>query len=433
MSMEDASVGAPTAAVRTSAFERDRRRLTFLCEEMLRRLSEGTGQQQLSAIVQISKEIEETDLAVKLGFVGRPVFLVERSHGSSEHAQFLVWNDPLGGGGEILVFLQQVVRKHSGNHELLPIWCDISADARYLANALRAWVRLLNGLVEPNVYPAMPIWVAPGVDHRLWADPFWRALHCVLLRMQMKESEAYASSYPQWVAQDVNKVNRLARDTGLGSRFVFSWKHGELLMYDPDGGPAQTIDPNPLNRLADAHGPAGARAIECIEKWKERRAAMLIPTPATEVASVGRGATGSTSEKGRKESKALRDGPGSWREVEAKGKPLRGWAQIMTAIGTTNTRAAQVELKRHNKRSDGPIQLVRSRPEADAGQLSAWIKDAKGRADAAATERRNAAQAITLIGEREGVALADHNLHAEKRPNARGKARPASSHENLRT
>ncbi len=123
--------------------------------------------------------------------------------------------------------------------------------------------------------------------------------------------------------------------------------------------------------------------------------------------------------------KAGRAEPGSWRTVTPTGQPLRGWDDILKALGGKKGRKAHVELSRQNAAEDGPICIVRGRPEVHEPQLRAWIADIEGRAFVAEQRRNLKAATLGELGERKGARLPDHKLHTERRPNARGKDRPS--------
>ena len=114
-----------------------------------------------------------------------------------------------------------------------------------------------------------------------------------------------------------------------------------------------------------------------------------------------------------------------WEAAATGGMPLHGWEDICTALGTPNKRNTQRKLRSLNKRTDGPIRWVGNRPEVDQGQLLSWIENAEERARIAAEARKSTEGAVKELGERGGKRQKDYGMHSEKRPNAKGKARPA--------
>lgn len=116
---------------------------------------------------------------------------------------------------------------------------------------------------------------------------------------------------------------------------------------------------------------------------------------------------------------------GTWAASKTDGMPLRGWDEICQFIEKPNERSRRDQLKRLNERTFGPIKWVGDVPEVNRGEMKAWIEDSEGRA-AALNARRESDQAATAeLQERGSVRQGDYSMHAEKRPNARGKARAA--------
>lgn len=121
----------------------------------------------------------------------------------------------------------------------------------------------------------------------------------------------------------------------------------------------------------------------------------------------------------------LPQGRSSWADTTAQGAPLRGWDAICRSLGVANTRDKQRSLKSENTRTGGPIRYVARRPEVDAGKLKVWIQGIEERARINAQHHDSERSVVRELSERGGVRLQDKNMHAERRPNARGKARPA--------
>jgi hypothetical protein len=116
-------------------------------------------------------------------------------------------------------------------------------------------------------------------------------------------------------------------------------------------------------------------------------------------------------------------GNAAWRTVEPAGAPLRGWADICVALGCKGTRSKTRQVKRQNQLEDGPIRVVRGRPEVDKQQLLVWMHNIEERARAAEESRASQSATAREAEERGGARQGDLGMHSEKRPNARGKAR----------
>lgn len=261
------------ASASPSEFERDRRRLLFLCGEMIERIQAETEPTSIGPIVPLARDIDETDLAIKLGFRFGPLSFGHRWEPHFERVEFLIWHEPFGtDGGELIQRLVQVMKHHSGKEMRIPIERDQVKNRAMLIKALKAWIRAVEGLREPTVYPAMPPWVAADVDHRLWADPFWRAMHILTNVMRMRPNDSLAYYYSTTTEHAVGRINRLAHDAGLPSRLVFTRKGRSLMVNGPDGGAANVIDPDPLTALGEKTAESRETVIAILRQWQERRA-----------------------------------------------------------------------------------------------------------------------------------------------------------------
>jgi hypothetical protein len=107
-----------------------------------------------------------------------------------------------------------------------------------------------------------------------------------------------------------------------------------------------------------------------------------------------------------------------WNAARKGRLPRRGWDEICDAIGAQTNRASVDRIKRLNELSDGPITWFGDTPEADTGELIAWIEDTRAR-DAAARELRTSRKAAGKeLAERAGARAADLGFHHERRTNA---------------
>lgn len=112
-----------------------------------------------------------------------------------------------------------------------------------------------------------------------------------------------------------------------------------------------------------------------------------------------------------------------WRAHRAGGMPLRGWDEIVRALGRANDRSLRGIIKRVNEETGGPISYDGDKPEADRGELVAWIENTDARNDARQKAQRNKDSTQDDLGDRSHSDLAKLKMQVEKRPNARGKAK----------
>jgi hypothetical protein len=117
--------------------------------------------------------------------------------------------------------------------------------------------------------------------------------------------------------------------------------------------------------------------------------------------------------------------PQAWAEHDDGEVPLRGWNAICKALEVNNGQNTRRQLKRLNAESSGPIAWVSRTPEVNESRLVAWRLDIEERARRAEDNRASRKAAASELAERGGIRQQDYKFHGEKRPNARGKARPA--------
>jgi hypothetical protein len=108
-----------------------------------------------------------------------------------------------------------------------------------------------------------------------------------------------------------------------------------------------------------------------------------------------------------------------WRAARTPGAPLRGWADILDSLEVPagERKGRQRAIRALNSATGGPIKRIRKKPEVNRGELLAWIEDIEGRAQREAEIKRG----ISAMMQGGPAALAEHGLHPEKRPSARGR------------
>jgi hypothetical protein len=82
---------------------------------MILRIEEETNPNWIGAIAPLAQQIEDADLAIKLGFHSSPIVFSHRWQPDFERVDFLIWNDPFAtGGGEMILRLLQVIKDGTG-------------------------------------------------------------------------------------------------------------------------------------------------------------------------------------------------------------------------------------------------------------------------------------------------------------------------------
>lgn len=99
------------------------------------------------------------------------------------------------------------------------------------------------------------------------------------------------------------------------------------------------------------------------------------------------------------------------------GRKLIGWKAIHDVLGSKGASRSNKTIRRHQERYGGPIQWVGRKPHVDEGELLGWWD----RLEETAERRRGEEKARRDLESHHS--RGDQNLHAEQRPNARGKAR----------
>jgi hypothetical protein len=260
---------APSVA---SEFDTDRARFIYLCSELRARIAAETDPRSIGPVGALITELDDSDLAVKLGFACPPFLFGTRSEPHFERVDFLIWNEPHGSvSGEYILHLVQTLKVRGARSEKLPIRRDQTKARPRLVAVIDAWIRAAEGLRRPREYPVMPRYVSVDVEHRLWADPFWRAIHTMQLMMRSDEGSLLSRHMTESIGRQMRRVNALANDAGVNSRIVFATTGSTLVMFDPDGGKQLSITPNPLTSIEGIKGKYSGRILKMLEKWKSRR------------------------------------------------------------------------------------------------------------------------------------------------------------------
>jgi len=139
-----------------TAFERDRRTLLEFCDDALKRVEGTTGTRPVAPIAKLAIPIERLELAERLGFPAPPLkFSVrfEAAEKPSYREHVCEWTDPTGCDGGQMTLWALTFEEHDREryHDLLN-----DNKRRTLADAMRNWIRAVQCLAEPAVYPCEP-------------------------------------------------------------------------------------------------------------------------------------------------------------------------------------------------------------------------------------------------------------------------------------
>lgn len=261
-----------------SEFERDKARMLFLCREILVRMAHEPDPRSIGPIWPLIAEMRDSGIAEKLGFLGEPLIFEERDHPPSSRWQEIHWNEPFGTvSGSVQLACSYSIKKKNGAVEVIRTQYEQAENRRTLAGALDAWIRAVEGLQEPDVYPTLPKMLDPDADHRLWSDPFWRQLKG-LARIVVAERTAQLEPHFGAICDGYERrLNVLAQDAKLVSRRVFvTMNNGDLFMFQPLGGKTGPLEPNPLKSLLPLESGSLVTLRQVLDAWMEARAGVLL-------------------------------------------------------------------------------------------------------------------------------------------------------------
>ncbi len=259
-----------------SAFQRDQSKFLYLLREIEHQLGGQIGKEGIFfGISSLVQELNELELAGRLGFQGRPLDCVQRElpWGAEQHV--IIWNDPLGGGGEIVTahFMKMPLIHGTFRHRM-----DHPEVVAMLKEVVQKWTRAVQGTPEPKPYPGLAMPPPAGVDVHLFRDPMWRKLDMAI--DQLSRPEALGDLHwdvgrgPRWILE----LNSLAKyeEVGEGALFAIDVERGGmqrgLILYHPAGGSTRLLVFQPAGRLSRASiDELRSRLIE----WRDVRAFML--------------------------------------------------------------------------------------------------------------------------------------------------------------
>lgn len=271
---EESADGAKDAS-----FTKDRRRLLYICRAIKDRIEQETSPDSIGSIGGLLRELEETDLAQRLGFGVPPLVHTERPHPEDEWFSLLIWNGPHGeGGGELLLSRRFKAATKRGAMPSVTTTCEQVENRDFLISLLQDWIQAIEALEEPEVYPALPLGIILGVNPRLCADLFWKDLR-LLRRMLMNDmGGAFLSSYPSpeyWRTQMLEgllrRMARAAWGSAAGNGVACIRVGKSLRVFHPLG--LGTVDVETTRIVSPTAQPPDQckMAAEFISQWMELR------------------------------------------------------------------------------------------------------------------------------------------------------------------
>lgn len=253
-----------------TAFERDRNRLLRLLREIDMRIAEVEDDTSIGDILPLVREMENADLSVRLGYFGQPLIFEERRDNPQfEVERTLLCNDPHGTRCDFIQLSGVLTSSH------LDSIADRSKgnDRQRLRRAVGRWIRDLEVLEEPEVYPASPGYFVPGVPRELWADALWRELYFAISMFEDGTATCWGPAHGFGTQSSIDKINQLVRESGLAAHLPFGRSSGVgLHVYDVEGTQVVDLMPATDGGLERPTEDDLQRLTSCLRKWQAARA-----------------------------------------------------------------------------------------------------------------------------------------------------------------
>ncbi len=258
-----------------TAFERDRKRLLRLLREIGTRISEVEDDSSIGDILPLVREMENADLSVRLGYRGQPLSFEERRDNPQfEVERTLLCNDPHGTRCD---FIQVSGVLRSSHHDSIATRSKRN-DRQRLLCVVGRWIRDLEALEEPEVYPASPGYFVPGagVPRELWSDALWRELHFTISMFDDWMPNCWGPEHSFPGQSTIDKINQLVRESGLAAHPPFGRSSPVgLHVYDVEGTQVADLMPASGGGLEQPTEDDLQSLTDCLREWQAARANQL--------------------------------------------------------------------------------------------------------------------------------------------------------------
>jgi len=270
------SITAPSV----SAFEVDRHRFICLLEQLRERVAHPPHDSTVGDIWPVAREIDECDVAVKLGYLRPPFTSLERQQPGHVYVHALILDDPHGDSGEVWLSapIEVVTPKGPARFDATMAASKRGARARML-QCLDRWLMSVRGLSEPKLYPCLPPLMPKGTDHTLARDPLWFRLHEMVSRLNVRGQRQYAHNNLVEQRTWATRIERLMGESGLGEGILLrdeirrGGKLGDWLIHSPLS-PSPTRVPRPKEGRLSSKARTLLRS--ALAAWRDRREEQLI-------------------------------------------------------------------------------------------------------------------------------------------------------------
>lgn len=222
--------------------------------------------------------LDESDVAVKLGFSRPPFTYFERPHPGHDYARGIFVDEPDGGGGEMLLSAPLAYPTLKGTERIDLTWSRSKGDERKtLLQVIDRWIAALGHLVEPKIYPNLPPFI-PNADAGLARDPLWRRLTEARTMLGGSAGRQLLVEEPIWWT----RLNRLMSEVGLGQGVLLlrSTAQGtvtEWILFSPNSSTPKRI-PSPEGGAFTENAASTLSGV--LDAWAKERAAQLRPRAA---------------------------------------------------------------------------------------------------------------------------------------------------------
>jgi hypothetical protein len=253
-------------------FRRDRKRMLGLLRELETRLVEVPLEAIPENIIPLIQEIDDTDLAIKLGFRASPFIYCPRQLRTTRD-EIVIYNDPFEfGNGELLLRVTTRLGNRYRSYNRVE-----KEEFEFIKRIVGRWKRAVSILSEPETYPAMPPYYDPTVPRDLWVDPLWRELHLTAGAIRRGDPLLWTESADQPLGSMIRKILRLIRSHDLPAHVPFTWDGSTTAVHDPNGLKVAAIEIVDGYLVRPPRETLG-RIVDALIAWRDVRGDQVAPS-----------------------------------------------------------------------------------------------------------------------------------------------------------
>jgi hypothetical protein len=236
------------------AFARDQAKFLGLVKEIVRTLRDGSIDHSFFLGIQpLTEEIEILRLAQRFGHPMRPFRCAWHPAPPKEaDEQQIFWVDPFGRSG--FVVAMSTMSLFNGRRYLSTPRADA---AQTILSVAEQWITAIEEARRPQLYPALPGPLPPGVDSMLARDPLWSVLNGAiehLAQVDMLRDKSWAvGAGPPWrrELEVLVKYEEMADGNIIAVDVQRQGVQRGLIVYHPAGGSTLLLTFQEQGRLND--------------------------------------------------------------------------------------------------------------------------------------------------------------------------------------